>query len=76
MHRTRTTPPTPRPTYRIQFNAPFTFADATALVPYLAGVGIGDLYASPWLRARPGSLHGYDMIAEPGDRRRRGDGVF
>jgi (1->4)-alpha-D-glucan 1-alpha-D-glucosylmutase len=62
MHRTLTSPPTPRPTYRIQFNAQFTFADATALVPYLAELGIGDLYASPWLQARPGSLHGYDIV--------------
>ncbi|HEX6910374.1 MAG TPA: malto-oligosyltrehalose synthase [Longimicrobium sp.] len=46
----------------MQFNAHFTFADAMALVPYLAGLGIGDLYASPYLQARPGSLHGYDIV--------------
>lgn len=62
MHRTPTSPLHPRTTYRIQFNAHFTFAEATALVPYLAALGIGDLYASPYLQARPGSLHGYDIV--------------
>ena len=52
----------PSSTYRIQFNAGFTFRDATRIVPYLARLGIGDLYASPYLQARPGSLHGYDIV--------------
>jgi (1->4)-alpha-D-glucan 1-alpha-D-glucosylmutase len=52
----------PLATYRIQFNAGFTFRDATALVPYLAELGISDLYASPYLQARPGSVHGYDIV--------------
>ena len=52
----------PRSTYRLQFNAGFTFADATGLVPYLAELGVGDLYASPYMKARPGSTHGYDII--------------
>jgi (1->4)-alpha-D-glucan 1-alpha-D-glucosylmutase len=51
----------PRSTYRLQFNQGFTFADAAALVPYLHQLGIGDLYASPYLQARPGSVHGYDI---------------
>ena len=51
----------PRATYRLQFNADFTFRDATGLVPYLAELGIGDLYASPYMKARPGSTHGYDI---------------
>lgn len=51
----------PRATYRLQFNHEFTFRDATALVPYLAGLGISDLYASSYLQARPGSMHGYDI---------------
>jgi (1->4)-alpha-D-glucan 1-alpha-D-glucosylmutase len=51
----------PRATYRLQFNRHFTFRDATDIVPYLAELGISDLYASPYLRARPGSLHGYDI---------------
>ncbi|HET7371628.1 MAG TPA: malto-oligosyltrehalose synthase, partial [Gammaproteobacteria bacterium] len=54
--------PVPRATYRLQFNRDFTFADAERLVPYLAELGISHLYASPWLKARAGSLHGYDII--------------
>ncbi len=52
----------PTATYRVQLNRDFTFHDAAALVPYLAELGISHLYASPYLKARPGSLHGYDII--------------
>ena len=52
----------PRATYRIQFNAGFTFADAREIVPYLAELGISDIYASPILKARKGSGHGYDAV--------------
>jgi (1->4)-alpha-D-glucan 1-alpha-D-glucosylmutase len=52
----------PTATYRIQFNAGFTFRQATDIVPYLAELGVSDLYASPYLQARPGSLHGYDIV--------------
>lgn len=52
----------PRATYRLQFNRGFTFAQATELVPYLAELGISHCYASPYLRARPGSSHGYDIV--------------
>jgi len=48
--------------YRLQFNKGFTFCHAAALVPYLAALGISHCYASPYLRARPGSSHGYDII--------------
>jgi (1->4)-alpha-D-glucan 1-alpha-D-glucosylmutase len=51
----------PRATYRMQFNAGFTFRDATELVPYLADLGISHLYASPIFMANPGSTHGYDV---------------
>ncbi len=51
----------PIATYRLQFNKSFSFADARALVPYLHRLGITDLYASPFLKARPGSSHGYDV---------------
>jgi (1->4)-alpha-D-glucan 1-alpha-D-glucosylmutase len=51
----------PRATYRLQFNHEFTFADATRIVPYLARLGISHVYASPILKARPGSMHGYDV---------------
>ena len=40
----------------------FTFGDATALIPYLAALGVSHVYCSPYLRARPGSLHGYDIV--------------
>ncbi|MBK6631423.1 MAG: malto-oligosyltrehalose synthase [Betaproteobacteria bacterium] len=52
----------PRATYRLQFNRDFTLAQATQLVPYLAELGISHCYASPYLKARPGSGHGYDIV--------------
>ena len=52
----------PRATYRVQLHRDFTFADLTALVPYLASLGISHVYCSPYLRARPGSRHGYDIV--------------
>ena len=52
----------PESTYRLQFHAGFTFAHATAIVPYLHELGITHVYASPYLKARPGSTHGYDVI--------------
>src|SRR5499425_2985613 len=52
----------PLSTYRLQFNRDFTFTKATEIIPYLAALGITHCYASPYLRARPGSTHGYDII--------------
>lgn len=52
----------PSATYRLQFHAGFRFEDARRLVPYLADLGITDLYASPLLTPRAGSPHGYDVI--------------
>lgn len=57
-----TGPRIPRCTYRLQLNRGFTFADATALVPYLARLGVSHVYCSPYLRARAGSTHGYDIV--------------
>ena len=57
-------PPPPAATYRLQFHAGFTFEDARKLVPYLYDLGISHIYASPYLRARSGSMHGYD-VADP-----------
>ncbi len=51
----------PGSTYRIQFGPHFGFSEAAALVPYLAALGITDLYAAPILEARAGSTHGYDV---------------
>ncbi|MFC7544554.1 alpha-amylase family glycosyl hydrolase [Siccirubricoccus deserti] len=55
-------PPIPRATYRPQFHAGFGFRDAAALAPYLARLGVSHVYASPYLKARPGSSHGYDIV--------------
>jgi (1->4)-alpha-D-glucan 1-alpha-D-glucosylmutase len=52
----------PRATYRLQLSRDFTFADASALVDYLADLGVSHVYTSPFLKARPGSTHGYDII--------------
>jgi len=51
----------PISTYRLQFNRDFRFTDALRLVDYLYELGITDLYASPILKARAGSTHGYDV---------------
>ncbi len=56
-------PRLPAATYRLQLNAEFPFEEAAKVVPYLHDLGISDLYASPWLRASPGSPHGYDVVA-------------
>lgn len=52
----------PGATYRLQVNKTFDFDAAAALVPYLAELGITDLYTSPYLKAGPGSMHGYDVV--------------
>jgi len=57
-------PRIPVSTYRLQFNQHLRFSDAKGLVPYLHALGITDVYASPLLQAKRGSLHGYD-VADP-----------
>ncbi len=52
----------PRATYRLQLNREFTFRQAADVVPYLHELGISHCYASPYLKARPGSNHGYDIV--------------
>jgi (1->4)-alpha-D-glucan 1-alpha-D-glucosylmutase len=52
----------PASTYRLQFHAGFRFEDAKKLVPYLHKLGVTDVYASPLLKARKGSVHGYDVV--------------
>jgi (1->4)-alpha-D-glucan 1-alpha-D-glucosylmutase len=54
-------PRIPRATYRLQFHRGFTLRQAIELVPYLHNLGISHLYASPLLKAVPGSTHGYDV---------------
>ena len=55
-------PRRPGATYRLQLHKGFRLADAEAIVPYLHDLGITDLYLSPYLAARPGSTHGYDVF--------------
>ncbi|MDB5334797.1 MAG: treY, partial [Planctomycetaceae bacterium] len=52
----------PTSTYRLQMHAHFTLHDALQIVPYLDRLGISHLYVSSLLTARPGSLHGYDVV--------------
>jgi (1->4)-alpha-D-glucan 1-alpha-D-glucosylmutase len=51
----------PSATYRLQFNRSFTFEQAAGIAGYLDELGITDVYASPFLMAYPGSVHGYDV---------------
>jgi (1->4)-alpha-D-glucan 1-alpha-D-glucosylmutase len=55
-------PWTPVSTYGLQFNHTFGFNDALGIVSYLYDLGISDVYASPYFKARKGSLHGYDIV--------------
>jgi (1->4)-alpha-D-glucan 1-alpha-D-glucosylmutase len=52
----------PRATYRLQLHKGFGFNDAAACVPYMARLGISHAYLSPYLKARAGSAHGYDIV--------------
>jgi len=52
----------PLSTYRLQFHRQFTFQQASEITTYLHKLGISHCYASPFLTAKPGSLHGYDII--------------
>jgi len=53
----------PRATYRLQLHRDFGFDDVARIAPYLAQLGISHVYTSPFLKARPGSMHGYDIVA-------------
>jgi (1->4)-alpha-D-glucan 1-alpha-D-glucosylmutase len=52
----------PRATYRLQLHKDFDFEAATRILPYLQRLGVSHVYCSPITRARPGSLHGYDVV--------------
>jgi len=52
----------PVSTYRLQLNHLFKFSDAKSLVSYLHELGITEVYASPYFKAKKGSLHGYDLL--------------
>src|SRR5215831_12118056 len=51
----------PLSTYRLQFRSGFRFEDAQRLAGYLHALGISHIYSSPIQKARPGSMHGYDI---------------
>src|SRR5438874_9981837 len=55
-------PAIPISTYRLQLTADFDFDKAAKIVPYLQALGITHLYASPFMKARKGSTHGYDIV--------------
>ena len=44
----------PVATYRLQLHQGFTFDQAARVVPYLAQLGVTDLFSSPVLQAAPG----------------------
>lgn len=52
----------PSATYRLQFNKDFRFSKAREIVGYLHELGISDLYASSYVAAKKGSIHGYDVV--------------
>ncbi len=52
----------PTATYRLQLNSDFTLRDAGELIPYFNDLGISHCYCSPYLKARSGSSHGYDIV--------------
>ncbi len=51
----------PCSTYRLQVYGQFPLPEATAIVPYLARLGVGACYTSSYFTAAPGSTHGYDV---------------
>ncbi len=53
----------PTATYRIQFVPGFGFQALQAQLEYLRDLGISHIYASPIFGSRPGSTHGYDVVA-------------
>ena len=52
----------PRATYRLQLHKDFGFAAMAETASYLARLGVSHAYFSPYLKARPGSAHGYDIV--------------
>jgi (1->4)-alpha-D-glucan 1-alpha-D-glucosylmutase len=55
-------PAIPLATYRLQLTADFGFDAAAAIVPYLKTLAVTHVYASPFMKARHGSTHGYDIV--------------
>src|ERR1700752_1577374 len=55
-------PHIPTATYRLQLSKEFDFDPPAKVVPFLKSPGISPLYPSPFLKARAGSAHGYDVV--------------
>ncbi|MHB8875702.1 MAG: malto-oligosyltrehalose synthase [Myxococcaceae bacterium] len=55
-------PSIPRATYRLQLGSSLSFRKSAELVPYLDRLGVSHCYFSPYLKARAGSPHGYDIV--------------
>jgi len=53
---------TPIATYRVQLHKDFGFHKLTAVLPYLAELGVSHIYSSPIFKAKKGSSHGYDIV--------------
>ena len=51
----------PSSTYRLQLHKDFPFSAARKVLPYLARLGITDVYLSPIWASTPSSTHGYDV---------------
>ncbi|WKN30758.1 malto-oligosyltrehalose synthase [Porifericola rhodea] len=51
-----------RATYRVQLHKGFNFAQLKQIIPYLDQLGISTIYAAPFFKATPGSMHGYDVL--------------
>ena len=51
----------PVSTYRLQIYRDFPFRAAEDIAGYLAALGVGACYTSPYFTAEPGSTHGYDV---------------
>src|SRR5262245_1862017 len=51
----------PASTYRVQVYRDFPFPAAEEVATYLAALGVGACYTSPYFTAEPGSTHGYDV---------------
>jgi (1->4)-alpha-D-glucan 1-alpha-D-glucosylmutase len=52
----------PTSTYRLQLMGHLRFEEVRGLVSYLADLGVGALYLSPFLRSKLNSTHGYDIV--------------
>jgi (1->4)-alpha-D-glucan 1-alpha-D-glucosylmutase len=52
----------PGATYRLQVHKDFNLRDLVRITPYLHSLGITHAYTSSLLAAKPGSMHGYDVI--------------